>query len=207
MAVARRAPARRAGTGAGVPAKNTARQRTVPVPGMRAPRLLPATVTLDGRPLTFPDVPHATVWTWLGEGRWVALLSGLPPDDIAWLDERLADPDDVFDQPDVARLCQRVLAATTGLPWWAAHRLASVAITEQVWFAAWCAGKNIDPWQAPPYRLAAAVVAWVYAGTDDVAALDRALWIPPPHVPRWDARHEAATFAAAQASSAARRLR
>lgn len=179
----------------------------VPMPVMAVPRPLPLTVTVDQRPIVVPAVDDQTLWDWLAVGDWGAIIGLLDLADRTWIGARLRDRADRFDAPDVARLAQHVLCAPVGLPWWACVRVASLATSHRFGFTIWCVRHHVDaPTLALPLRVAA-VVAWAYDVAEDTDALARQLWTPPPGVPRWDTKTEAATFAAAQASAAAARAR
>jgi hypothetical protein len=52
----------------------------------------------------------------------------LAPKPLARLSERLYDPDDPLDTPDVEEVAQALVAAATGWPWYSAARLAGWAV-------------------------------------------------------------------------------
>lgn len=178
----------------------------------------PVTFDVDGDEYTLPTLPTRT---WLHAlvleppGNWLTIVPPqLAGDGRHRLNERLADPGDVFDLDDLEHVAENVIADAVGIDFHPACRLAVSAWGNWLTFDGWCSASGFDPLAAPIGRLLAAVYAWrlsLCQKKEDLTKLDAEVWAPPPPLtasgrPRdavpagWSDEVEANAFEAAMAA-------
>lgn len=168
------------------------------------------TVALAGRRLT---LHHRPTVRWLGalaDQQLHTIMPGmLSTQDMHWYMHLLTDPRSRFDLQDSRKITHAVVREVTGLPWWAAVRLANAL--GRSWFLAdslaLVKGVNL---LAVPIRRALSV-AYLFAAETcenerDRAVLDADLFrAPEGYEPAWTAVQQAASFAAFRAATAPHR--
>lgn len=120
--------------------------------------------------------------------------------DLRWYMGMLADPRCSFDLKDSHRIRDAIIREITGIPWWAAVRLANAL--GRSWFLAEGAAllRNVNLLDLPVRSLMSVVYAFAAETCEnerDRAVLDADLFRPPDgYEPAWTAVQQAASFAA-----------
>jgi hypothetical protein len=126
--------------------------------------------------------------------------------DRQWLMTELANPRSTFDMPQLRRVAHNIVREVTGIPWWAAARLANAA--GRAWFqldpSAYLRGGDLT---SVPIRRALSIVYFIAAegceNDRDRAILDSDLFrAPEGENPGWSAEQQATSMAAFRAMRA-----
>lgn len=144
------------------------------------PARLPLQLTVDGEQVTVPDTDPADLWAGFERGDWPAIVPGLlDPADRVWLWDRVADPADRFDLPDLARVARGVMGMLAGCPWWVACTVAASCARERFLFGAYVLRRGMDVYELPVWQVCALGYMFVMDGATDPADTERRLWSPP----------------------------
>lgn len=160
-----------------------------------------------GRDFHVPHVPPRVLLRVFADNAWWSVIPQmLPPDDQAYLFERLNDPDDRFDLVQMYRVGTRVLGAVVGWEWHIGQRLAVKARERWTAFDAWSVRHGFDPYDEamPPARLFNALWSFLTFGISkdsEAAKLEAELLAPPTlppsileEAPLWSSGEEADAF-------------
>lgn len=164
-------------------------------------------IGLGGRRITLRHKPTRLWLAALADQKLHLIMPGMLRErDMRWYMSLLADPREGFDLPDSHRITHAVVREVTGLPWWAAVRLANAV--GRSWFLADPAAllRGVDLLALPIRRVLSVVYVFAAESCEkdhDRAVLDADLFRPPEGVePAWSAVQQAASFAAFRQANA-----
>lgn len=176
-----------------------------PVSFKRLRRDNSCTFAFDGEII---ELPHRDTIDWLAaladEELGLIVPGMLRVADQQWMMSTLADYRNTFDVPQLRRIANSVVREVTGVPWWAATRLANSA--GRSWFqldpSALLRGTDLT--LLPVRRCLAAIYFIAAEGCEndrDRAVLDADLFRAPPgsEEPAWSAEQQATSMAAFRA--------
>jgi hypothetical protein len=158
------------------------------------PLVLPHEFTVDGHPLTVPEIETSTLVGWLAYGRWWELYPGtIPGDEMMPLTVRWYDDEDPLDYEHLYHVAATLLGRLAGLGgtsgagdgFWPGRRIAVTALIEWPRYAAWCAAHGRSPVTGPLYEVVGAMYAFLRdrcGGGEALEDLDAQIFAPPPYV-------------------------
>lgn len=164
-------------------------------------------VGLGGEKLKLKHRPTSQWLAALADQKLNEIMPGMLRDpDVRWYMSQLADPRIGFDLKDSERVTHAVIREVTGVPWWAAVRLANSL--GRSWFLADPAAlmRGVDLLTLPVRRTLSIVYVFATETCEndrDRAVLDADLFRPPDgYEPAWSAVAQAASFAAFRSANA-----
>jgi hypothetical protein len=158
------------------------------------PLVLPHEFWVDEHRLVLPETKPATLLGWLAGGAWWELIPlSLDPNQALPLNLRFHDPDDDYDYEHWWEIATTLLGRLSGLStldgstdgYWPARRLASTALHDWPFYAAWCAEHGRAPLRGQLYEIMGQIYGWMRfrAGPGGVEKLDAQVFAPPPYKP------------------------
>lgn len=158
-------------------------------------------LAVGGREITLRHRPTKEWLDALAEQELHRIMPGMLRErDVRWWIGQLADPRVRFDVSDSHKIAHAVVREVTGLPWWAAARLANAA--GRSWFLADPTAllRGVNLLQVSIRRALSVIYVFAAEGCEkdrDRAVLDADLFRPPEGTQNpWTAVQQAASFAA-----------
>ncbi|MFB7906690.1 hypothetical protein ACFC1T_09705 [Kitasatospora sp. NPDC056076] len=120
---------------------------------------------------------------WASSGAWAEIIpKALDPDSLDAVSQWLSDPDDPFNLAQCHRIAVGLAEEIYGVPWWAAVRLCSTAVSHWRAYAPWCTAKAFGPENSSATMICASVLAWL-ADTceqkEDWSRMEAKIFTPP----------------------------
>lgn len=164
-------------------------------------------LAVDGRVLRVRNRPTVEWLDALSTQKLHKIVPGMLKNrDAQWLTGLLADPDNTLDTGDLRKMYEAVVLHVTGMPWWAAVRLANSTAIMWTLIDSVALTKNVDLLSIPIRRALAVVYTLALESCKedkDRAILDNDIFRAPEGVaPSWSPEQQAASFAAFRAVNA-----
>lgn len=158
------------------------------------PLVLPHEFWVDEHRLVLPEIKPHTLLSWLASGAWWELTPlSLDANQALPLNLRFHDPDDDYDYEHWWEIATTLLGRLSGLStldgstdgYWPARRLASTALHDWPFYAAWCAEHGRAPLRGHLYEIMGQIYGWMRFrhGPGGIDKLDAQVFAPPPYKP------------------------